>query len=130
MSSHPFDGRTARKRDMRRRVFLTALFLSPFILMSGIFILYGYRVPIWALLNRSPETGFTPVRHFLLRDSLPALGGGLSDLEAFRASVSPSRRSNADRSLWVSDTIGSVSVEFVTDRGRFDSVSFLVWTNG
>lgn len=91
--------------------------------------LYGFRAHLRAL-GGIRYSGYTPVNDFALRDSLPALEGGLSNLEAFKSTASPIWRADAERSIWLSDSLGALTLEFVTQKTPFDSVTLFAWTTG
>jgi hypothetical protein len=88
---------------------------------------YDLRVQLCAATGK--YCGFVQAQVFPLRDSLPALSGGLSNLEAFKLAPVASVRTNADRSLWILDSIGSISLEYHTDKLPFDSVQLFLWTS-
>lgn len=90
--------------------------------------LYGQRVLLRAALGGTGSGGFTRVTPFALQDSLPALEGGLTNLEAFKVTFSPSGKANRDRSVWSSDSIGTITLEYLTQRDPLDSVTLLLWT--
>src|SRR5690554_3035524 len=87
---------------------------------------YGSRVRIRAALGKD----YAHWADFSLRDSLPALEGGLSNLEAFRVTLSPFRKADTERTLWLSDSLGRVRLEYVGEKHPFDSVLMLAWTTG
>jgi hypothetical protein len=89
---------------------------------------YDYRV---LLISR--WAGFAPARKFSLVDSLPALSGGLSDLEAFRIQpladeIHPAR-ANPEQSIWIADSLRRVRMEYFTDKRVLDSVTLVLWTS-
>jgi hypothetical protein len=90
-------------------------------------LVYDLRVQLCAATGK--YCGFVQAKVFPLRDSLPALSGGLSNLEAFKLAPVVPARANADRSLWILDSIGSISFEYHTDKIPFDSVQFFLWTS-
>ncbi len=90
-------------------------------------VTYDYRVRWLASIGRFG--GFVTAQAFPLRDSLPALGGSLSNLEAFKLTVDPMARTNADRSIWVNDSLHRISMEYFADKNPFDSVTLMVWSS-
>lgn len=88
-------------------------------------LLYSFRIAVFAVGN----IGLTPARPVALRDSLPALGGGLSDLEAFSLSLSPRGRANAARTVWWAPVADSLVTEFYTERRRLDSTRLVLWSD-
>lgn len=126
---------SARPRPSRKRI--AALLLSSSLSVVVLFAAYGHRVRLRAYMDAAMDRagaphakqggGFVEAVDFPLRDSLPALEGGLSNLEAFRASMSPSRKANRDRTLWISDSIATISLEYLTQRERIDSVTLMLW---
>jgi hypothetical protein len=93
------------------------------------FWIYGHRVHLRAL-GGARWGGFTPVPAFVLRDSLPALEGGLSNLEAFKVTMNPVWRADNERSLWISDSLTGLTLEFLTRKNPFDSVTLFAWWTG
>lgn len=87
---------------------------------------YGDRVRLRAMAGG----GYAHWEEFPLRDSLPALEGGLSNLEAFKVTMSPFRKADPERALWVSDSLGALRVEYVGDKNPFDSVVLMSWATG
>ena len=93
-------------------------------------LLVGHRSPRSA---RSPHAtlcgagGFSRRQEFSLLDSLPALSPDLSELEAFKLTADASSKTNFDRSIWLSDSLGRVTFEFYSGRSRFDSTQFFLW---
>jgi hypothetical protein len=75
-----------------------------------------------------PE-GFFRRAEFSLLDSLPALSPGLGELEAFKLTADPSSETNADRSVWLDDSLGRVSMEFYSGKAAFDSATLYLWTS-
>jgi hypothetical protein len=93
------------------------------------FWLYGHRVQLRALAG-ARYGGFTPVLEFALRDSLPALEGGLSNLEAFKVTLAPSWKADPERSMWISDSLNFVTMEFLSEKQPLDSVTVFAWWTG
>ena len=77
----------------------------------------------------APLAGYTAPRPFDLRDSLPALEGGLTDLEAFAAHVPGARRANFDRTVWITARADSLTFDYVTTRSPHDSVRIVTWSD-
>lgn len=77
----------------------------------------------------APFAGYTRPLPFDLRDSLPALEGGLSDLEAFTVHVPGARRANFDRTLWIAPRADSLVLAYVTDRDPHADVRLVTWTD-
>jgi hypothetical protein len=73
--------------------------------------------------------GFSLKEEFSLLDSLPALSPGLGELEAFKLTVDASSKTNADRSVWLGDSLGRIALEYYSGKSKFDSVLFYVWTS-
>lgn len=87
---------------------------------------YGDRVRLRAMAG----SGYAHWEEFPLRDSLPALEGGLSNLEAFKVTMSPFYKADQERALWVSDSLRSVRIEYAADKSPFDSVVLVSWATG
>ncbi len=112
-------------RAAARRV-LAAVVLA---CVAGALGAYGaYGVRPW--LRAAFGGGYAHWDEFPLRDSLPALEGGLSGLEAFKVTVMPYHKADEERAIWLSDTLGRVRVEYVSERQPFDSVQVLSWSTG
>ncbi len=94
--------------------------------MMLVFRVYGCRASVRAAVGG----GYSHWEEFPLRDSLPALEGGLSNLEAFKATMSPFRKADGERAIWLSDTLGAVRLEYAGDKHPFDSVLMLSWATG
>ena len=77
----------------------------------------------------APFAGYTAPRPFDLRDSLPALEGGLSNLEAFTVDVADARLANVDRTVWITQRSDSLSLAYVTDRDPHEDVRLVTWTD-
>jgi hypothetical protein len=112
-----------------RRALLAVVALGVVGISTGYWV-NGHRVQIRAALDVVTGHGFAPVAAFALRDSLPDLEGGLSNLEAFKVTISPLGRANPERSVWLSDSVRTVNLEFVSDKRPFDSVVLLTWLTG
>jgi|GEM_PF-3305226 len=110
------------------RLILFALLLMGTALLIAVWS-YGFRAHLRALTG-ARIGGYSPVTDFALRDSLPTLEGGLSNLEAFRSAISPVWRADAERSVWLADSLGSLTLEFVTQKTAYDSVTLFAWTTG
>jgi hypothetical protein len=72
--------------------------------------------------------GFSTRPEFSLLDSLPALSPGLGELEAFKFTADPGAKTNSDRSVWLTDTLREISVEYYSGRSVHDSTRFYVWS--
>jgi hypothetical protein len=121
----------ARNPSSRGRRALQALSAAAFLVAVGgltAYWLHGQRVLVRAAFGAAGRGGFTTVTPFPLRDSLPALEGGLTNLEAFKATLSPSWKANRDRTIWATDTLGTITLEYLTERAHLDSVTFFLWT--
>jgi hypothetical protein len=88
-------------------------------------MVYGFRIPLLAVGG----VALTPARPVALRDSLPALAGGLSDLEAFSMALSPRGRADAARTVWWAPVADSLVIEFYTERRRLDSTQLILWSD-
>lgn len=73
--------------------------------------------------------GFSRRPQFSLMDSLPALSPGLSELEAFKFTADSSSKTNADRSIWLDDSLAFLSMEYYSGKSAFDSTTFYLWTS-
>ena len=103
-----------------RSVLLIIALVIPFAFLC-VQLIYGYRVALLA----AGHVVLSPAAPVRLQDSLPALGGGLSDLEAFSLALSPGGRADAARAVWWAPTADSLVVEFYTERRRLDSTPIL-----
>jgi hypothetical protein len=83
-----------------------------------------YHVRLFARLE-----GFSRRESFSLLDSLPALSAGLGDLEAFKLTADPGSKTNVDRSVWLADSLGQISMEFYSGKSVFDSALLYLWTS-
>lgn len=123
MPSAPF---SRRAPGVARRRGAWAL-AATFILILTVLQMYEFRVRIAAAVGK--YAGFSQVRSFPLRDSLPALGGSLSNLEAFKFALGSTARANPERSIWVDDSLRVSSIEYFADKNPFDSVTLMVWSS-
>ncbi len=73
--------------------------------------------------------GFSRRQKFSLLDSLPALSHDLGELEAFKLTIDTSSKTNNDRSVWLTDSLRHISMEFYSAKTRFDSTTLYLWTS-
>jgi hypothetical protein len=96
----------------------------PLAAFAAALFLRDYHMRIFAGLE-----GFSLRPEFSLMDSLPALSPDLSELEAFKFTADSSSPTNADRSIWLDDSLGSLSMEYYSGRASFDSTVLCLWTS-
>jgi hypothetical protein len=97
--------------------------LPPVCFAAALFV-RDYHMRLFAGLE-----GFSRRPGFSLMDSLPALSPGLSELEAFKFTADSSSKTNADRSIWLDDSLGFLFLEYYSGKLAFDSTTFHLWTS-
>jgi hypothetical protein len=103
---------------------IPAIFLSVFMsVLAAAWVAFEYRVPLAAACGL-----LTPAAPVALLDSLPALEGGLSDLEAYAVAPWPGGRASPARTVWWAPRAESLMVEFYTSRRARDSTRLFVWS--
>jgi hypothetical protein len=108
-------------------------FLRPVLAMSAGIVLLATGMRLYGRVNSELvrlTRSFRPAPEIALADSLPALSGGLSGLEAFALSLPAGTLATFDRALWLSDSIREVIVDFHSTRNPFDSAVLYVWAAG